>query len=163
MTVSVQHALAGGDAGIGAEVDVDEADIGNIQNRQTVNVSLDAFPNKTITLKVAQIDFVSHLTTSGGTAFTVKATLPFDNSYRVGMNGNADIITNIKHDVLNIPLSSVMDDNTVYVQTNKGYLKRKVVLGLESDTVAEVKSGLTQGEVVAVDPSSVPQQSIVKK
>jgi hypothetical protein len=78
------------------------------------------------------------------------------------MNGNADIITNVKHDVLNIPLSSVMDDSTVYVQTQKGFVKRKVTLGLQSDISTEVRAGLSKDELVAVDPSSVPQQSIVK-
>jgi RND family efflux transporter MFP subunit len=144
-------------------MDVDEADIGNIQVDQPVNVSLDAFPNTIVKLKVLQIDFVSHLTTSGGTAFTVKAALPFNNRYRVGISGNADIITSTKFDVLNIPLSSVMEDNTVYVQTGKNYLKKKITLGLQSDTITEVRSGLSQGEIVAVDPISVPQQSIVKK
>jgi RND family efflux transporter MFP subunit len=144
-------------------MDVDEADIGNIQVGQPINVSLDAFPNTIVELKVLQIDFVSHLTTSGGTAFTVKAALPFNNQYRVGISGNADIITSTKHNVLNIPLSSVMEDNTVYVQMGKNYLKKKITLGLQSDTITEVRSGLSQGEIVAVDPSSVPQQSIVKK
>jgi len=143
-------------------MDVDEADIGNIKNGQNINLSLDAFPNDILKLKVSQIDFVSHLTTSGGTAFTVKAVLRFNDSYRVGMSGNADIITGTKNDVLNIPLSSIMEDSTVYVKTAKGYEKRKIKLGLQSDTLAEVKSGLSEGEIVAVDPTSVPTSSIVK-
>lgn len=144
-------------------MDVDEADIGNIKIGQNVDISLDAFPNDTLKLKISQIDFVSHLTSSGGTAFTVKATLPFNNNYRIGMNGNADIVTDIKRNVLNIPLSSVMEDNTVYVKTAKGYEKRKISLGLQSDILAQVKSGISLGDTVAVDPSSVPQQSIRKK
>lgn len=145
-------------------MDVDESDIGNVKIGQDVNVSLDAFPNKTLKLKVKSIDFVSHITSSGGTAFTVKTNLPFNNAYRVGINGNADIITDSRKDVLNISLSSVMDDNTVYLKTNDGhFVKTKLTLGLESDTVAEVKSGLSQGDIVAIDPSSVPQQLIKKK
>lgn len=145
-------------------MDVDEADIGNVKVGQDINVSLDAFPNNTLKLKVLQIDFVSHLTTSGGTAFTVKGALPFNNDYRVGINGNADIITALKKDVLNIPLSAVMEDSTVYVKNSDGsYSKKKVALGLESDTQAEVLSGLSQQDSVAVDPSSVPQQNIRKK
>lgn len=148
---------------INLSMDVDEADIGNIEVGQNIDVSLDAFPNNTLKLKVSQIDFVSHLTSSGGTAFTVKATLPFNDGYRIGMNGNADIVIDTKHNVLNIPLSSIMEDNSVYVKTEKGYKKRKVSLGLQSDILAEVKSGVSEGDMVAVDPSSVPQQSIVKK
>lgn len=144
-------------------MDVDEADIGNIKTGQDIDVSLDAFPNNNLKLTVLQIDFVSHLTSSGGTAFTVKATLPFNENYRIGMNGNADIVVSVKRNVLNIPLSSVMEDGSVYIKTDKGFVKRKITLGLESDTQAEVLSGLSQNEAVAVDPSSVPQQSIIKK
>ncbi len=145
-------------------MDVDESDIGNVKVGQDVNVALDAFPNTTLRLKVKSIDFVSHQTSSGGTAFTVKTDLPYNDSYRVGMSGNADIITEVKKNVLTIPLSSVMDDNTVFVQKPKGYfVKTKVNLGVQSDIMEQVISGLSDGEVVAVDPSSVPQQDIRKQ
>jgi RND family efflux transporter MFP subunit len=142
-------------------MDVDEADIGNVKIGQNVNISLDAFPDTTLHLKVTGIDFVSHQTSSGGTAFTVKTSLPYNGGYRVGINGNADIIIDMRQNVLNISLSSVMDDNTVYLKTKGGYyIKRKITLGLQSDTQGEVTSGLSEGDIIAIDPGSVPQQNI---
>ncbi len=145
------------------KMEVDEADIGQVAPGQKVSVSLDAFPNDSLSLTVNKIDFVSHTTTSGGDAFYVQAKLPTDKNYRVGMSGNADIIVASKKQVLTIPESSIFDDTYVYLKSNKSYVKRKVGLGLQSDTLSEVTSGLSSGDIVAVDPSSVPQSLIVKQ
>ncbi len=145
------------------KMEVDESDIGNIKDNQQVEINLDSFPNDTLKVYVDQIDFVSHTTSSGGTAFYVKAKLPQNSAYRVGMSGNADIIVDKKEHVLAIPLSSVTDDNSVYVKVGNKYEKRKVKLGLQSDTLTEVLSGVSVGETVAVDPTSVPQNLIAKK
>jgi RND family efflux transporter MFP subunit len=144
------------------KMEVDEADIGQIKNGQIATASLDSFPNDNLKLTVDNIDFVSHLTTSGGNTFFVKANLPQNNNYRVGMNGNADIIINAKYNVLTIQSSDIVDNNYVYVKTSKGFEKTKLVLGLQNDTQAQVLSGLSEGDTVAIDPTSVPQNSIVK-
>ncbi len=144
------------------KMEVDEADIGQVKIGQNVNVSLDSFPNDNLKLIVDKIDFVSHLTSSGGNAFYVKANLPENSAYRVGMNGNADIIVGEAKNVLAIPSSSIFDDNYVYVKQRDKFEKKKIRLGLQSDTEAEVKSGLLNGDIVAVDPSSVPSNLIIK-
>jgi HlyD family secretion protein len=144
------------------KMEVDEADIGLLRDGQKVIVTLDSFPDDPLRLTVARIEFVSHTTSSGGNAFYVKAKIPDVKNYRVGMSGNADIIVDRKDKVLAIPLSSVTDDNYVYVSVGKNYEKRKVELGIENDTLAEVKSGVQEGEVVAIDPSSIPKNLIKK-
>ena len=98
------------------KMEVDESDIGQVKVGQNVNVSLDSFPNHTLKLKVNQIDFVSHVTSSGGNAFYVEAMLPQPNNYRVGMSGNADIIIDARHNVLSIQSTDIFDDNYVYVK-----------------------------------------------
>ena len=138
------------------KMEVDEADIGNIKIGQNVSLSLDAFPNDLMNLKVDKIDFVSHTTSSGGNAYYVKANIVGSNNYRVGMNGNADIVLARSDNVLTIPSSSIFNDHYVYVKTANGFEKRDISLGLQSDTLAEVKAGVSEGEPVAVDPSSVP-------
>lgn len=144
------------------KMEVDEADIGGVKIGQEINVSLDAFPDEILHLKVDKIDFVSHKTSAGGNAFYVEANLPQTDNYRVGMSGNADIITASKNNALSIPSSSITDDNYVYVKKNNFFEKRKIKPGLQSDTDAEVVSGLSDGETVALDPSSVPQNLIKK-
>lgn len=144
------------------KMEVDEADIGQVEIGQNVNVSLDSFPNDNLKLTVSNIDFVSHLTSSGGNAFYVKANLPPNPSYRIGMSGNSDIITAVKYNVLAIQATDVFDNNYVYVKVAKGFEKRKIELGLQNDTQAEVLAGLSEGDTVAIDPSSVPQNLVIK-
>jgi RND family efflux transporter MFP subunit len=147
---------------LGFKMEVDEADIGQVKVGQNINVSLDSFPNNTFKLMVNKIDFVSHLTSSGGNAFYVEALFSEQNNYRVGMSGNADIIIDSRNNVLSIQSSDIFDNNYVYVKTAKGFVKRKLSLGLQNDTQAQVLSGLSEGDTVAIDPTSVPQSLIVK-
>jgi RND family efflux transporter MFP subunit len=143
-------------------MEVDEADIGKVTLGQNINVSLDAFPDNNLKLSVTKIDFVNHTTSSGGNAFYVQALLPQPNNYRVGMSGNADIIINAEYNVLAIQSTDIFDNNYVYVKTPKGFTKTKLDLGLQNDTQAQVLSGLSEGDTVAIDPTSVPQNLVGK-
>jgi RND family efflux transporter MFP subunit len=147
---------------LGFKMEVDEADMGQVKVGQSVNVSLDSFPNENLKLKINKIDFVSHLTSSGGNAFYVEAMPLPKNNYRVGMSGNADIIIDSRNMVLTIQSSDVFDNKYVYVKTTKGFIKKQISLGLQSDTLAQVISGLSEGDTVAIDPTSVPQNLVLK-
>jgi len=144
------------------KMEIDEADIGQIKIGQSVSVSLDSFPNENLKLTVSKIDFVSHMTSSGGNAFYVSATFSEQKDYRVGMSGNADIIIASRPNTLSIQSTDIFDNNYVYVKAVDGFVKRKLNLGLQSDTLAQVLSGLSAGDTVAIDPTSVPQNSVVK-
>ena len=138
-------------------MEIDEADISKVNSGQSVDVELDSYPGKVLHLKVSSIDFATHTTATGGNAYDVKATIyPNSNfNFRVGMNGNASIVTNKRTKVLSIPLSSLTDDNKVYIKEDDKYIKKSVKLGLESDTKAEILSGLSEGDLLVVDPNSV--------
>jgi len=114
------------------------------------------FPNNNITLKVNKIDFVSHLTSSGGNAFYVEALLDQQNNYRVGMSGNADIIIDSRSNVLSIQSSDIFDNNYV-TSKQQGFVKRTIKLGAAKRYQAQILSGLFEGDTVAIDPTSVPQ------
>lgn len=148
------------------DMDVDEADIGKIVVNQPVKIDLDAYPGTTLNFPVSNIDFVSHTTTNGGNAFTVEVTLPAEQvgKYRVGMNGNAEIVTGEKDTVLTVPQASLIDSQYVYIQVPKGYIKKHVVLGLQNDVDVEVVSGVKEGNQVVLQPDKVlPSQIIVQK
>jgi RND family efflux transporter MFP subunit len=143
-------------------MEVDEADIGRIKPGQQVNLSLDSFPDQMLKLSVSEIDFVNHTTSSGGSAYYVKTSLPQNESYRVGMGGNADIIISSKRNVLYVQSSDIFDDHYIYVKKNNKFEKRKLQLGLQSDTEVEVLSGLSVGDIVVLDPGTVPPNQILK-
>lgn len=138
------------------KADVDESDIGKVGTGQTMKVTLDAYPDNPINLTINSIDFASHQTSTGGTAYAVQAALPPTAlSYRLGMNGDAEIIVAGNDHVITIPLSSLIDDSHVYIQKGKVFEKRRVKVGLESDTAAEIVSGLKEGDKVALNPDEV--------
>lgn len=150
---------------IAFDMDVDEADVSKIQEGQVAKIVLDAYASDTLSLPITSIDFVNHTTSNGGNAYTVEARLN-DNPeyrYRVGMNGNADIVTDKRRNVLSLPLSALTDDNSVYVQSGKKYVKTNVTLGLQSDTDVEVTSGLKEDDIVALDPNSIVTNKLVAK
>ncbi len=138
-------------------MEVDEADIAKIKEGQKVEVNLDPYPDKKIGLSIDSIDFVTHSTSTGGNAYDVNAIFSenSDYQYRVGMNGNAEIIIARKDNVLIIPLSSIVDNDKVIVKTKKGFEKRAIKIGLENDVSAQVLSGLEENDEVALEPSSV--------
>jgi HlyD family secretion protein len=138
-------------------IDVDEADIGKVKIGQPLNLTLDAYPDSILSLKVMEIDFASHKSDTGGTVYTVKGSMPEnnDNKYRIGMNGDAEIILSEKQNTLLIPISSLIDSNHVYVSIDHTFNKRTIKTGLQSDTEVEVLSGLKIGEKVALIPEDV--------
>lgn len=142
------------------KIDVDEADIGKVKMGDKVTISLDSYPNQTQYLHVDRIDFTTHTTSTGGNAYTVESDFPLNNNvtYRIGMNGSADIILAEKKKVLTVPVSSIAN-NFVYVKTPQGFEKRKVAIGLMNDINAEILTGLSAGENVALDPTQAQQQS----
>ena len=147
------------------DMDVDEADIAKVQNNDQVQISLDAYPNKTFYLPVSSIAFVSHTTSNGSVAFTVETKLPVSNSsydFRVGMQGNANIVTAVKKHVLTIPLSAVSGNNSVFVKVPKGFVEKQITLGLENDTDVEVLSGLKNNDQIAMQPNKILPSEIVK-
>lgn len=137
------------------KMEVDEADVGNVKVGQPVSLTLDSYPDETLHLKVNSIDFASHTTSTGGTAYYVKTSLPTkpNETYRIGMNGNANITLHKVTNVMTIPISSVIDDTYVYVKKGNKFVKQKVKLGLANDTQQEVISGLQVGDKVALDPT----------
>ena len=145
------------------KMDVDQADIGKILLNQNVNVSLDSFINDVIRLKVSSIDYISHKNSSGGNSFYVKANIANTKNLRIGMSGNADIILETKNNVLTVSTTSIIDDNFVYVKRgDKKFIKQRVQKGLDNDIDVEIISGLSEGDTVALDAGSVPQNLISK-
>lgn len=140
------------------DLDVDESDVGKVAVGKAVRVTFDAFPDETVHLTVDRIDYASHTTSTGGTAYTVELRIPTNQKYRIGMGGNADIILDERKDVFTVPISSIVNGNNVYVKTAKGFEKRKVSLGLENDTDVEITKGLSDGEEVAIQPSQIPNK-----
>lgn len=72
--------------------EVDEVDIGLIQEGQKGTIMLDALPDKPIASAVSRLGFANITTEGGGTAYEVFFPLPTVENfqYRIGMNGDVE-------------------------------------------------------------------------
>ena len=76
-------------------------------------------------------------------------------SIKTGMSGKVEILIDELTDVLYVPIQSVVtvdEKELCYVKAGGREEKREVVTGLFNDDFVEIKSGLTQGEKVLLDP-----------
>lgn len=132
--------------------DVDEADIAIAKKGQRATVTLDAFTDKDFKGSITALSVISKTTQSGGSAFAVDVMLPVGASgLRVGMSGTADITVAKRPSALQVPIEAVVErdgkDVVFVVEDGKAKLV-PVALGLSTDTVYEVKSGLSAGQRV---------------
>lgn len=128
------------------EIDVTKAAVG-----QKVTITMDAFPDKTFTGKVTAIN-TNGSVSSGVT--TYPTTIVFDsapdNAYP-NMAVNAQIITDIRSDVVLVPNAAVQTANgqsTVRVLRDGKEQTVPVEVGNANDTQTEIVSGINEGDVV---------------
>lgn len=138
------------------EAEVDESDLGKVKLGQTADVSLNSYPDQTFKAAVAEINPTTQTTDSGATVVIVKLTLgkPAIN-FVAGLNGQADIITEEVSNVLVMPIEALMENDEVYVKKGAAYEKVNVTTGIKSDSESEIKSGLSAGDQVVINPSTV--------
>jgi len=136
------------------EMFLSEVDIPKILLSQSGSIELDAFPGVNYALSVTsvepgptKVDGVSKYRVSLGFVHP-------HNEFKIGMTGDAEIVTGERKDVILAPVRSVIDKNgqgkIVRVLENGKVVEKSVTTGMESDTDAEIVSGLAEGETVIV-------------
>ncbi len=138
--------------------ELDEIDLSLVSLGQGANLIFDAYPEETIR---SEIIFIALKSTMGSTGTVFKLELPMIgvedlSKYRLGMNADVEIELAKKTEVLAIPLEAISSQEGQTVvkvkdQSRQGYEERVVELGLESDEMAEIKSGLTEGEIILIE------------
>lgn len=145
------------------EANVDEIDIGKIKEGQEVILSLDAYPEEEIKSRIIRVGFQSKTTKGGGTVFPVKIKLPENKNlkFKLGMNGDVEIIVEKKENILLVPASAIMkrgEKKLVWVVEKGKAKKRRVKVGMETDEKVEILEGLKEGErIIAKDISKVKE------
>lgn len=136
-------------------INLTEIDVPKIQLGDKATVTFDAFADKTFTGKVISID-TSGVVSSGVTTYPAVIKLDIEaDSILPNMAASANIITDTKDNVLLISSVAVkkQTDGTNYVQVLKDgkSIDTTVEVGLSSDTLTEIISGLTEGEMIIVN------------
>lgn len=136
------------------DVEVDETDISQIEVGQTVDITIDAYPNELFDGRVVKIapqaTAAQNVTTI---PVTVEITSP-DKRLKPVMNATCDFITEKKPDVLMVPNEAVKENNngyTVTVMEGDKQVTRKVEIGVMGNDATEITSGLKEGETVVTN------------
>ena len=131
----------------------DQTEVTKLTTGMSGEIVFDAYPDLTQHGTITSISFSPKLGETS-TVYEAKIKLPIDNSdfkYRIDMTADATFVTKEKPDVLAVPLTSIKEESgKKYVQKKVGGKKEKVEIttGEETDTVAEVTSGLAPGDVI---------------
>ena len=149
------------------EVQVDEADIGQVGQGQTAEVYTAAYPDRPLAGTVQSVASVARkMAGQAGLSFLVKILLHEQNSIiiRPGMSVRADIYTRSRENTLAIPVQAVLyDEDTggedeqtyVFVMRDGKAVRRNVSIGIASDSDQEIIDGLEAGERVIYGPYRV--------
>ena len=149
------------------EVQVDEADIGQVRQGQAAEVYTAAYPHTPLAGTVQSVASIARQTAGeAGLSFLVKILLHEQNSIliRPGMSVRADIYTRSRENTLAVPVQAVLyDDDTggedeqayVFVMRDGKAVRRNVSIGIASDSDQEIIDGLEAGERVIYGPYRV--------
>jgi len=141
------------------DVGIDENSIGALKEQQPVVMTVDALPDAQLT---GRVDYIAPVATDSGGVVTYKVIIGLDKTdqpVRGGMSANADVITEVRDNVLIVPNWTIRIDR----QTGKSYVNIKrgdkieeieIVTGLRNADKSEVLSGLNEGDVLVVPQKS---------
>jgi macrolide-specific efflux system membrane fusion protein len=134
------------------QAQVDETDIGKVKTGQAAVITLDAYPDISVTGEVSHIYYESR-TVNNVTIYQVDI-LPHSlpELFRSGMSASVRIIQQRKEQVLSLPHDAVdKKGKKAYVFVKEGKNKpsrREVSLGVADDANVEIASGLTEDDSV---------------
>jgi len=134
------------------EATVDQQDVVKLTPDLRAEIIFDAFPNDSYWGKLYYISFAPSETEEG--SYQIKFSLPQSalSMLRLGMAAEINLVTAEVEDVVAVPFMAVTEEDgesVVSVMGTDGKIqKRKVVVGIESDELIEIKKGLSVGEVV---------------
>ena len=138
---------------------MDESDLDYLVVGTKVEITFDAVPDQTFTGEITEVDPLLY-STDGYSVVTGIAKITDDsftsiaNTLPLGLSASVEVILAESKDVLEVPVEAVHDlgdgQYAVSVVNDDGSLSLRVVeVGLMDDAFAEIKSGLSEGEIVS--------------
>jgi RND family efflux transporter MFP subunit len=139
------------------KADIDQSAVNQIKVGQKAVLSLDSLPDRNFD---SQITYIAFTPVAGqtSTVYEVRFLLPADNqdlTYRLGMDGDANLILAQAVNAVTIPTDAVNDDNGqsyvyVYHKSDQQLVRQNITTGIENDTTIQVTQGLSANDQVAV-------------
>ena len=158
--------------------DVDEADIGQVEEGQTVKFTVDAYPNDVFEGEVTQVRMEATVTSNVVTYEVVISAYNPDLKLKPGLTANVTIYTMERNNVLTIPskalrflpeeeilsgmkLTVIGKDQEapdgkklVWIRNGQQIQSKAITVGTSSLNMVEVTEGITEGEEIIVDIAS---------
>ena len=141
------------------DAEIDESDIAKVLLGQKAEVTLNAYPDKVFSGEVIRITQTTKTTSSGTTVVIVKVKLTDPpQQFTEGLNGQVTIVTKKLKNVLAIPQDALLDGKNVLIKRDGSLETKTVETGFSSDADIEIIKGLSEGEEVVINPSSVQKK-----
>lgn len=141
LSAPVLFSIAGDLKRMEVQVDVDEADIGNVAVGQSGTFAVDAYPARTFPAEITDIRFVSETINN---VVTYKALLAVDNAellLRPGMTATADIVVNTVQAALLVPNAALRYTPPAEASSGGGLFSMFRPPDTGSTTTAELPGG----------------------
>lgn len=145
------------------EASIGEAEVHRVRTGQTAEVRVEAFPDLKLTGKVTRVGALASASAArpfDDKRFDLVITLdPTTAELRPEMTIRADVIVGSRKDVLLLPVTALFNKDgrhVVYLATVSGSETRPVEIGALNDRVAEIVSGLREGDRVALTEPGTP-------
>ena len=149
-------------------LDVDELKVRALKEGQTVTITAEAVPGEEYTGVITSV-LIAGTTINGTTTYPVTVRIDDPGELRPGMNVNASITTASAKRALALPSVALVRGGYVLVTADSpsaanavadmeapaGYVYVPVKMGISDSDYIEVTGGLTDGDIVAYDPSNV--------
>lgn len=135
--------------------EIDQEEVTKVKVGQSATIRVDAFPESNFTSEITYISFIP-VAGQSSTVYEIRFKLPVENkdmSYRLGMDGDAQITLEEQDNALVIPLDALNDDNGksyVWVKGEKDLIKTYVTTGIENDTEVQILEGLNPNDSVVI-------------
>ncbi len=144
--------------------DVDETEINKLKEGQNAKILLDAFGGKQFDSTVFRLGTKSKVSTTGATAFEATFYLPAGEAFRLGMSGEARVITQRTGETAVIPQEAIVNSKYVWVKEGSTYHKKEIEKGLESDTEVEVTKNVKAGDQIVIGGTNeINKKSLLQK
>jgi HlyD family secretion protein len=133
------------------EAQVPETEVGRIRAGQSVRVAIDAYPGKSFTGTIARLYPTA---STSNRVFIARISLANESrALRPGMFARGEIVVEQRRGIV-VPKDALVTTEdgkfAVFVADGKTAHRKVVTVGIQTDTVSEVRSGVTAGESIIV-------------
>lgn len=141
---------------VGFDIDVDELDISNVKLGQEVKVTIDAIEETTTNPIIGTVSNIAIEGTSVNSVTSYPVTISFEGNdeIKIGMNASAEIVIDSCEDVLLLPVEAITSRKNKHYVTMQNNTEVEVETGLYNEDYIEIKSGLSEGDMVLL-PATV--------